>query len=279
VALHTEESILQHDLKVAFDIQQSFLPKDLPQASGAELAAAMRPAREVGGDFYDAIPLRGGRLGLLVADVSGKGIPAALYMALSRTLLRTHSQSAQPRYLTDALESARIRRLMRSRSLGALTALGSVRQTNDYLLAHHREPLMFLTLFYGVYDPQDRLLTYVNAGHNPPLLYNIHSGDQDWLMPTDMAIGLMAGPSFEARERKLSPGDVLVLYTDGITEAFGPQQELYGTERLAEAVASLSGLSAQAILDGIIESVATFAGDEPQSDDLTLAVLKLSLQA
>ena len=137
------DSVLQHDLAVAAGIQQSFLPDRLPGLPGAELAASMRPARDVGGDFYDAIPLPGGRLGLLIADVSGKGIPAALYMALARTLLRTHSLSAQPHYLTDALESAQVRHLMRSGSLGALAALGAVRQTNDYLLAHHREPVMF----------------------------------------------------------------------------------------------------------------------------------------
>lgn len=269
----TSALALRRDLQVAYDIQQSFLPERLPEIPGASVAAIMQPAREVGGDFYDAIPLSGERLGLLVADVSGKGVPAALYMALARTLLRTHSLSAQPRYLTDALQSARVRRLMRSGSLGALAALGSVRQTNEYLLAHHRAPVMFLTLFYAVYEPQNRLLTYVNAGHNPPLLHNVLTGEQSWLAPTDVAIGLMAGQPFEARECQLSPGDVLVIYSDGVTEAFNTEQELFGTERLAQVVASLAGAPAQAILEGVMAEVAAFAASAPQSDDLTLVVL------
>jgi sigma-B regulation protein RsbU (phosphoserine phosphatase) len=273
--LRTEEEILQHDLKVAYDIQQSFLPKVLPQIPGAEIAAAMSPARNVGGDFYDVIPLSGGRLGLIVADVSGKGIPAALFMALARTLLRSHSLSAQPRYLTEALESANVRRLMRSGSMGALAALGAVRQTNEYLLAHHGESSMFLTLFYAVYEPQSRLLTYVNAGHNPPLLYNVHSGERVWLPPTGVAIGLLAGHDFEVQERHLEPGDLLVIYSDGVTEAFDPRREQFGVERLAAAMVSLATRSAEDILAGITEAVTDFVEGAPQSDDLTLAILRL----
>lgn len=271
----TSTLTLRRDLQVAYDIQQSFLPETLPHIPGATVAASMQPALEVGGDFFDAIPLSGGRVGLLVADVSGKGIPAALYMALARTLLRTHSLSAQPRYLTDALQSAEVRRLMRSGSLGALAALGAVRQTNDYLLAHHHTPVMFLTLFYAVYEPQNHLLTYVNAGHNPPLLYNTNTGEHAWLAPTDMAIGLMAELPFEASERRLTPGDLLVIYSDGVTEAFSPQKELFGTERLVEAVAGLADAPAPAILEGLVGRIAAFAAGAPQSDDLTLVVLRL----
>lgn len=272
---HTETDVLRRDLQVAYDIQQGFLPTHLPQVPGAEVAALMRPALEVGGDFYDAIPLSGGRLGLIVADVSGKGISAALYMALARTLLRTHSLSAQPRYLSDALESAEVRRLMRSGSLGALAALGAIRQTNEYLLDHHAQPVMFLTLFYAVYEPQSRLLTYVNAGHNPPLLHNAVSGEQDWLAPTDMAIGLMPGCAFEAQERQLSPGDALAIYSDGVTEAFDPDKKPFGEERLADAVVGSANHSAAAILQSITDSVAAFTAGAAQSDDLTLVVLKI----
>jgi sigma-B regulation protein RsbU (phosphoserine phosphatase) len=271
----TSTLTLRRDLQVAYDIQQSFLPEALPHIPGATVAASMQPALDVGGDFYDVIPLSGERVGLLVADVSGKGIPAALYMALARTLLRTHSLSAQPRYLTDALRSAEVRRLMRSGSMGALAALGAVRQANEYLLAHHHTPVMFLTLFYAVYEPQSQLLTYVNAGHNPPLLYNARTGEQAWLSPTDMAIGLMAGLPFEATERRLTPGDVLVIYSDGATEAFNPQREMFGTERLAEALTAVADAPAQAILDGIVGRIARFAAGAPQSDDLTLVVLRL----
>lgn len=273
-----DDSALQHDLKVAYNIQQSFLPRDLPPVPGVDLAAFMRPARDVGGDFYDAIPLSGGRVGMLIADVSGKGIPAALYMALARTLLRTHSLSAQPRFLTDALENPQIRRLMRSGSLGALAALDAVRQTNEYLLAHHREPVMFLTLFYAVYDPHSRLLTYVNAGHNPPLLHNAITSQQDWLSPTDMAIGLMRGRPFEAQEHQLEPGDVLVMYTDGVTEAFNPQREQFDEDRLSETVTSLAKLPAEAVLKGVVDEVTSHAAETPQSDDLTMFVLRVDVE-
>jgi sigma-B regulation protein RsbU (phosphoserine phosphatase) len=278
VPLVPQDGSLQHDLELAYAIQQSFLPKHLPHVPGAQVAATMRPAREVGGDFFDLIPLSGGRLGCLVADVSGKGIPAALYMALARTLLRTHSLSAQPRYLTDALESAQVRHLMRSGSLGALAALGAIAQTNEYLLAHHSQPAMFLTLFYAVYEPQSRLLTYVNAGHNPPLLFSAASGEQNWLAPTDVAIGLATGRPFDAQQRQLEAGDILIAYTDGVTEAFSPGREQFGEDRLAETVARQANQPAAAILSAIVGSVAAFAGDAPQSDDLTLAILQVEEQ-
>ncbi len=266
---------LRQELELAAGIQQSFLPAELPRVPGAELAAAMHPAHNVGGDFYDLIPLPGDRLGLLVADVSGKGIPAALYMALSRTLLRTHSLSAQPRYLTDALDNAGVRRLLRSGSLGALAALGAVRVTNEYLLAHHREPAMFLTLFYAVYEPQARLLTYVNAGHNPPLLLRPGQDEPIWLRPTDMAIGLLPGRPFESHEWQLSPGDTLIVYSDGITEAMSATAEEFGNERLTSAVVGLTGRPAGDILTGILACVASFCAGAPQSDDQTLVILQV----
>ncbi|MBL7184341.1 MAG: PP2C family protein-serine/threonine phosphatase [Anaerolineae bacterium] len=265
---------MEREMEIAHEMQQSFLPQTLPEMTGIEIAASMRPAYEVGGDFYDVIPLSSGRLGVLVADVSDKGTSAALYMALSRTLLRTHSISARPQYLSDALESAQVRHLMRSGSLGALAALGAVRQTNDYLTAHHSESCMFVTLFYAVYDPQSRLLTYVNAGHNPPLLYNTLTGEQDWLRPTDMIVGIMPGRPYEAQERQLSPGDVLVLYTDGVTEAFNTTHEMFETERLVDAVRAHRTASAQELVEAIEAAVTAFAGEAPQSDDLTLLVMR-----
>jgi sigma-B regulation protein RsbU (phosphoserine phosphatase) len=270
----SEKERLERELEIAHDIQQSFLPQTFPQVPGAEIAAMMDPARAVGGDFYDVIPLSGGRVGVLVADVSDKGMPAALYMALARTLLRTHSLSARPRYLSEALESAQVRRLMRSGSLGALAALGAVREANEYLVEHHSESCMFLTLFYAVYEPQSRLLTYVNAGHNPPLLYNALSGEQDWLSPTDVCIGVMPERPFEAQERQLSPGDLLVLYTDGVTEAFNADREMFGVQRLVEVVRAQRMASAPELVEAIEAAVAAFTSGAPQSDDLTLLVMR-----
>ena len=265
---------MERELEIAREMQQSFLPQTLPEIPGVEIAASMHPAREVGGDFYDVIPLSGERLGVLVADVADKGMPAALYMALARTLLRAHSLSARPQYLSDALESAQVRRLMRSGSLGALAALGAVRLTNEYLTEHHSESSMFLTLFYAVYNPQRRLLTYVNAGHNPPLLYNPFSGEHDWLRPTDMIIGVMPERLYEAQARQLSPGDVLVLYTDGVTEAFNADREMFGVERLLEVVRTHHMASARELVEAIEAEVTAFAGEAPQSDDSTLLVVR-----
>ncbi|MBM3133928.1 MAG: PP2C family protein-serine/threonine phosphatase [Chloroflexi bacterium] len=265
---------MERELEIAHEVQQSLLPKDIPEVPGMEIAATMRPAYEVGGDFYDVIPLSGGRMGMLVADVSDKGMPAALYMALARTLLRAHSLSARPQYLSDALESVQVRRLMRSGSLGALAALGAVRQTNEYLTEHHSESSMFLTLFYAVYDPSSHLLTYVNAGHNPPLLYNVTSGQHDWLRPTDMLMGVMSQRPFEAQERHLDANDVLVLYTDGVTEAFNARHEMFGEERLVEAIRAHGTASAQELVQALAATVATFAGEAPQSDDITILVMR-----
>ena len=265
---------MERELEIAHEVQQSLLPRTIPEVPGIEIAATMRPAYEVGGDFYDVIPLSGGRVGMLVADVSDKGMPAALYMALARTLLRAHSLSARPQYLSDALESVQVRRLMRSGSLGALAALGAVRQTNDYLTEHHSESSMFLTLFYAVYDPSSHLLTYVNAGHNPPLLYNATSGQHDWLRPTDMLMGVMPQRPFEAQERHLDPNDVLVLYTDGVTEAFNARREMFGEERLVEAIRAQGAASAQEIVQALVSTVAAFAGEAPQSDDITILVMR-----
>ncbi|MBN1889765.1 MAG: PP2C family protein-serine/threonine phosphatase [Thermoflexales bacterium] len=261
------------ELEIAREIQQSFLPSTFPDVAGAEIAALMRPAYEVGGDFYDVIPLTLGRVGLLVGDISGKGVPAALYMALARTLLRSHSLDTRARYLSDALESASVRQLMRSGSLGALAALDSVSQTNNYLVAHHSQLSFFLTLFYGVYEPASHLLTYVNAGHNPPLVYNTLSGQIAWLKPNDMVIGLMPGRPFTAQEQQMQPGDVLVIYSDGITEAFDPDHQLFGQERLVEAVRSPGLASAGQFLQAIEAAVMAFAASTPQSDDITLLIL------
>ncbi len=270
----TLQQHVEREREIAYQMQQSFLPHIFPSVEGVEVAAAMRPAREVGGDFYDVIPLSGGLLGIIIADVSGKGVPAALYMALGRTLLRSHSLSTpRPRYLTDALESAHVRQLMRTVPNSALAALDSVRTTNEYLTEHHFDQAMFLTLFYAVYDPQSRLLVYVNAGHNPPFLYNTLSGEQAWLDSTDLIIGVMPDRRYEPQWRQLSRGDVLTLYTDGVSEAFNSDREMFGEERLVTAVRNQRATSAQELLEAITTAVDSFVGDAPQSDDLTLLVM------
>lgn len=265
----------EREREIAYQMQQSFLPHTFPSIEGAEIAAVMRPAREVGGDFYDVIPLSGGLLGIIIADVSGKGVSAALYMALGRTLLRSHSLNiARPRYLTGAMDSAHIRQLMRTVPNSALSALDSVRIANEYLTEHHSEQAMFLTLFYAVYDPRSRILVYVNAGHNSPFLYNTSTGEQDWLAPTDLIVGVLPDVSYEPQWRQLNPGDVLTLYTDGVTEAFDASREMFGEERLVQAVRDHQAASAQELVEAIKAEIDTFVAGAPQSDDLTLLVMR-----
>jgi len=268
----------EREREIAYEMQQSFLPHTFPSIEGAEIAAIMRPAREVGGDFYDVIPLSGGLLGIIIADVSGKGVSAALYMALGRTLLRSHSLNiARPRYLTGAMDSAHIRQLMRTVPNSALSALDSIRITNEYLTEHHSEQAMFLTLFYAVYDPRSRVLVYVNAGHNSPFLYNARTGEQGWLAPTDLIVGVLPDVSYEPQWRQLNPGDVLTLYTDGVTEAFNADREMFGEERLVESVRAHQTASAQELVKAIGADVDVFVDGAPQSDDLTLLVMRCQL--
>jgi sigma-B regulation protein RsbU (phosphoserine phosphatase) len=200
-------------------------------------------------------------------------------MGLARTLLRTHSVSARPRYLSQAIDSAQVRQLIRSGSSGALAALGAVRVANDYFQANHSSDGMFFTLFYAVYEPVSRRLVYVNAGHNPPLVCNAATGEQSWLMPTDIAIGFLPERLYEPQERQLAPDDILVLYTDGVTEAFDPVHDMFGEERLQEIVATHVQESAADLVQSIASAVRDHVGAAPQSDDITLLILRIGNQS
>ena len=242
------------ELAIAAEIQQSFLPDTLPQIAPFEIAAKSIMAREVGGDFFDAIPFEviqmgRDRLGIFIADVSGKGIPAALFMALSRIVVRVNA-------IWHQQEPAE-----------------AIRDANAIITADSKSG-MFVTLFYGVLDAQDRSLTYVNAGHNPPLICRSSDGSFSELPATGMAIGAVPDAAYEAGTAVLEPGDVLVLYTDGITEAENPAQEMFGEDRLREAIVGARMLSAAAIVAAILESVQAFSGSAPQSDDITLMVVR-----
>ncbi len=236
------------ELRIASDIQRSFLPEHIPPIAGFDIAATSIPAMEVGGDFYDFIP-GDGSLGMVIADVSGKSIPAALFMALSRTIVRanaTHHEKG-----TDVLADA-----------------------NDMISADSRSG-MFVTLFYGVLDDQNCSLVYANAGHPPPIL--LHAGSDEFidLEVTGIALGAMGGLEYDERRVDLSPGDVLVLYTDGVTEAINSNVEQYGSKRLCSVIRRSHGLSAQVILDKILEDITSFSGDQAQFDDITMVVVKV----
>jgi PAS domain S-box-containing protein len=246
----TEETLEQSksELRIASDIQRSFLPEHIPPVAGFDLAAISVPAMEVGGDFYDFIPGRDGGLGMVIADVSGKSVPAALFMALSRTIVRanaTHHHSG-----TEILQDA-----------------------NDMISADSRSG-MFVTLFYGVLDEKTRSLVYANAGHPPPLFFRGSEGDFVELEVTGIALGIMCKMAYEERRINLSTGDVLVLYTDGVTEAINRDMEQYGIKRLSSVVRKAHTLSAQGIMDSILDDISRFSGDQAQFDDITMIVVK-----
>ena len=237
------------ELKIAHDIQMSFLPERLPEVPGFELAALSLPAKEVGGDFYDAIPLPGGRTAFVIADVSGKGVPAALFMALSRTVLRANSLI--PRSARDAVTEA------------------------NMLIAEDAKSGMFVTLFYAVADPGKKTLTYVNAGHNPPLLFRPGSGRPTGLKGTGIILGVMPEAEYGEETIHLVSGDLVLLYTDGVTEAINPDEEQFGEERLIETASASLDLPPAEIVERVRDAVMAFSGDEPQFDDLTLMILRV----
>lgn len=239
---------LERELQLAREIQQAFMPSTLPRLAGWELAVAWRAARQVAGDFYDYFELPGGRLGLVIADVADKGMPAALFMVLTRTLVRA-----------AALEST-----------SPATVL---RRVNDLLVPDAQQG-MFVTAFYAILVPETHELIYANAGHNLPLLLRSATGEQQQLRKGGMALGVLEGVDLEDNVVRVEPGDCLVCYTDGVTDALSSDEELFGQERLRAAIRSGSGGSAQAILDAVDQSIRDFVGDTPPFDDLTLLVLR-----
>ena len=238
----------RQEMQAAAEIQQSILPRPLAREgtlAAVDLHAEMRPARDIGGDFYDYFPLPDGRLALTIADVSGKGIPAALFMAISRTVLRGVAGHGE----------------MAARMAEA-----------NRLLAADNEASMFVTMFHAVLDVASGRLRYCNAGHNPPYLLRATGGSEK-LNPTGCPFGISTELPFAIDETVMHPGDRLFLYTDGITEAFDTASEEYGEARLERALAAARGLSAQEFVAHVLADTAHFAAGAEQSDDITALAL------
>jgi sigma-B regulation protein RsbU (phosphoserine phosphatase) len=242
---------LEREIEVAQNIQASFLPDACPEFPGWDICAFWRSARQVGGDFYDFIPLRshdgGERWGIVVADVSDKGVPAALYMALSRTLLR-------------------------SVAIGRISPAATLARVNDLILADARSE-QFVTVFYGVWEPASGCFTYASAGHNPP----VWARHDDRLQPLGgqgMALGVMDGVEYREHEIHLQPGDVLVLYTDGLPDAINALEEEFGMARLEAVVQQTRRQSASEIQSALTRAVQAHVGPTEAFDDMTLVVLK-----
>lgn len=251
---------LQEELAVARRIQEAFLPRQLPQPPGWQIAAYNRGAQEVGGDFFDCIELGDGTLGVVVADVCGKGVPAALFVALTRSLVRASSLAPW------AFQH-------HERGDGDLLA-GALWFTNDYIAAEHGESSMFITLFYGALDPATGRLSYVNAGHNPPLLVAADGRIVSELESSALPLGIVAGQAFATSALAIGPGELLISFSDGITEAMSAAGEPFGDARLADAIEAHAGLPAHALVHTLVRLVDEFGAGAPQADDMTVLVVK-----
>ncbi len=241
---------LQNELDIANQMQQSILPTVFPQSAEYGVFASMEPARNVGGDFYDVIRLDDGRIGLAVADVSDKGVPAALMMMSSRTLLK-------------------------GAAIGNLEPGKVLQEVND-LLNNENEAAMFVTVFYVVYDPATGEFTYANGGHNPPLV--VHADGSSDLLPmtNGIALGVAPGIEYEQKTVVLAPGDTALLYTDGVTEAMNRDDEEFGVERLKTTFSQSPPTDPRQANDEVFRAVHEFVGDTLQSDDITCLTLHRS---
>lgn len=243
-----QQQIIKRELETAHAIQASFLPDTIPQMDGWDIGALWRPIRSVAGDFYDFYRLDGDRLAVVIADVSGKGIPAALFMALSVTVLRFGISLRLPPEEV-------------------------IQRANEIIISEQRSK-MFATTFVGYLDLAGGGLRFASGGHNPPLIYRAASGRCEAITSTGVAVGLFKGADFAGAAARLEPGDVLVLYTDGITEAINGDEDEFGEERLETLIVKHADLPAQALADLIMETIIAFAGDEELFDDATLVVVK-----
>jgi sigma-B regulation protein RsbU (phosphoserine phosphatase) len=243
-----EQERTAQELRMAREIQVSFLPAECPSLPGWEIEADWRAARGVGGDFYDFIPLGAGRIGLVIADVSDKGMPAALFMSLCRTLVRASA--------TDIPSPAK-----------------ALQRVNELLMAENRSG-MFLTAFYGVLDWRTGQLTFANAGHNPPLLQRQVQLGVLPLTSKGVVLGVLDNVALEERRIVIEPGDMLMLYTDGVTEPINGEEEEFGEHRLIQVMTDNFDQPCAQIVEVIYATVSDFVGAQPQFDDYTLVALK-----
>lgn len=243
-----EKGRLERELQMARQVQASLLPRQTPRIPDWEFVARWRPAREVAGDYYDFIPLDEGRLGLVIADVTDKGMPAALFMALTRSIVRASVHSAS----SPAEGLARANRLVCADSFQG----------------------MFVTLFYAQLDLRDGEMTYVNAGHNPPLLCQAAQGGLTRLACTGLPLGIEADISYEQHTVQLVSGDCVLFYTDGVTDAINTQGQDFGMRRLEQVVQNHHRASATEALAALESELDAFTGPTAPFDDIAILVLK-----
>ncbi|MEU1404030.1 SpoIIE family protein phosphatase [Streptomyces sp. NPDC005728] len=274
VAAHAELLSYERELEIGREIQLGFLPDTLPSPEDWEIDVRFRPARTVAGDFYDVFELvNRRRLALVVADVCDKGVGAALFMALIRSLLRhTAEQSGlQNLIAADVLNESTVweEQTRAIPVVGATPLLNAVVGTNNYLTRNHIRQGYFATLFFGVLDPLTGNLVYINGGHNPPVLVSADGADPVLLEPTGPAVGVIPDVTFSLGYAQISPGDTLFIYTDGVTEARSGTGRFFGNELMLKQLteAAVRGEELLDHMDGVLNE---FVGPAEQSDDITM---------
>jgi sigma-B regulation protein RsbU (phosphoserine phosphatase) len=248
---HDQLIAIQHDLSIARSIQQAILPKKFPpfpDRKEFEIYASMNAAKEVGGDFFDFFLIDKDRLGFVMADVSGKGIPAAIFMAVSRTLLK-------------------------ATALKGLSAGDSLAHVNN-LLCPESIASMFVTIFYGVLNTATGEIEYANGGHNPPYIIREDGKVEELEMTGGIALGIIEGLPFSVKKTTLKPNEGIFLFTDGVTEAFDTNEDLYSEERLISKLTENAKLNCRELAEAIIADVHVYSTGVPQSDDITVLSLK-----
>ncbi len=243
-----EKRKLEEELSIAKRIQQSFLPGEKPQLAGFDICGINIPSEEVGGDYYDYIPIIDNQMGITIGDVSGKGIPAALIMASFRASLIAEIRNNY--------------------------AIRSIMFKVNNLLFESTDPDIYVTAVYGVLDIKNKIFTFSNGGHNAPILRHA-GGKMEYLTQGGLALGMFENSKYEERPIKLNAGDIIVFYTDGVTETKNEKEEEFGTERLKQVIDNSHKLGALQIQESIQEAVKDFTSDLNQADDLTLLVIKV----
>jgi len=249
----SERERMQKELEIARNVQIGLLPKTNPEIKGFDIGGTCLPAKEVGGDYFDFVTLGPKKLGIAIGDVSGKGVPAAIYMTLTKGILQSHADDTiSPRLVLNKVNK---------------------------LLYRNIEKNSFVSMFYAVLDINDKTLTFARAGHNPGIMINQKDGSNQELNTDGIALGLEEGTVFNKMLHEqtidLASGDTLVFYTDGFTEAMNPVQEEYGEDRFVKLITANRTMSAQGLIEILVKSVMAFSEDAPQHDDMTVVVIKI----
>jgi len=254
-----EQERLQKEMQVAQEIQHTLLPKRVPEIGGYDIASYYKAAKEVGGDYYDFVKVDDDTLGVVVADVSGKGVPGSLVMTMIRTALRMEAR-------------------------GNYSAAEVMARMNDFVTEDMKKG-MFVTIFYSILDSKNRIISYASAGHNPMILYRAETDETYFLNPRGFPVGIslpddtLFRRSIDVEKVKLKKDDMLVIYTDGVTEAMNENRDQYGEERLIQLIKASGKLSPQEFIDRLSDNIKEFTGDQPQNDDITVVAIKEKFMA